>query len=416
MSDNDFRDFFDDDDNDPFGSDDFDSFDDASFDDDFDFGEEDDLFGGGDDDLFGEDDALDEDFSFDNEEFATTAEDEGGGPSGAFIAIAAILILALLGGFAFIIYTLTIGAGPTEQELQATEISLTNAQVAIFVGETETQNAVFMFETSTAEAFTDTPTTTPTTTPSATATEDLSGTSTAQFQATIAAANTNVAATETQAEVDFQLTLTTDPLLVTVPPEDTPILPTSDVIIDVDADADGDGVTDLQETSTAEAVASATASVDDTALTPDDTAPTATDDSITDVQATATAFAQVDADGTPIAQASSPTPDDTAPTATRALSSVQQTATAFALLFETPDATATPAGQDDGNGEAISPIRATPTPVTGIGGGDTALPDTGLFDDVFNGNPLMIFAAAFGLLGVIVISRGVRASNRKRRD
>ena len=33
---------------------------------------------------------------------------------------------------------------------------------------------------------------------------------------------------------------------------------------------------------------------------------------------------------------------------------------------------------------------------------------TGLFDDVFGGNPASIFAVAFGLLGVIVLSRSIR--------
>ena len=91
--------------------------------------------------------------------------------------------------------------------------------------------------------------------------------------------------------------------------------------------------------------------------------------------------------------------------ATISISSVQQTATALAILFSTPPTQA---------GVQPTDIIEGGTPVV-IGGGTSSggqgggeLPDTGLFDDVFQGNPAFIFLAAFGLLGVIVVSRTVR--------
>jgi hypothetical protein len=83
----------------------------------------------------------------------------------------------------------------------------------------------------------------------------------------------------------------------------------------------------------------------------------------------------------------------------------------LALLFA-----ATPTQSGD---VATSVVDGTPVVIGGAtedpgrgGGGDEELPETGLFDDVFQGNPTFIFLAAFGLLGVIVFSRSVR--NRKR--
>lgn len=104
------------------------------------------------------------------------------------------------------------------------------------------------------------------------------------------------------------------------------------------------------------------------------------------------------------------------------LPAVQQTATALAQLFA---ASPTPAGggevqptditgggtTDGGTGGAATQEPGTST--SGQGGGGN-LPDTGLFDEVFQGNPSLIFLAAFGLLGVIVFSRSVRG--RKRHD
>jgi cytoskeletal protein RodZ len=113
---------------------------------------------------------------------------------------------------------------------------------------------------------------------------------------------------------------------------------------------------------------------------------------------------------TPPTMAPTDTPTDDAgptdePTPTRegvSVSAVQQTATALALILR-PDLI-TPADGDGG----VTPIPGRPTP-------RPDLPDTGIFDDVVGTDPGMIALAAFGLLGVIFISRGLRSANRKRR-
>jgi hypothetical protein len=89
------------------------------------------------------------------------------------------------------------------------------------------------------------------------------------------------------------------------------------------------------------------------------------------------------------------------------IGAVQQTATALANLFATPTVSSTqPTTIPVGGG---TPGEATPTlEAPGGGGGTDELPDTGLFDDVFGGNPLAVFLTAFGLLGVIVLSRTLR--------
>jgi hypothetical protein len=91
------------------------------------------------------------------------------------------------------------------------------------------------------------------------------------------------------------------------------------------------------------------------------------------------------------------------------ISAVQQTATALAALFNaTPTLAVTTIDTGTGGGEP-TPTREGALPVdTGGTGGETVLPDTGLFDDVFGGNPATIFAVAFGLLSVIVLSRSIR--------
>jgi len=90
------------------------------------------------------------------------------------------------------------------------------------------------------------------------------------------------------------------------------------------------------------------------------------------------------------------------------LSEVQMTATALAGFFVTSTQVIEPTATE--GGPTAIPGEVVPTP----GGGETALPDTGLFDDVFGGNPATILLAAFGLLGVIMVSRRVRSINRKR--
>jgi hypothetical protein len=99
------------------------------------------------------------------------------------------------------------------------------------------------------------------------------------------------------------------------------------------------------------------------------------------------------------------------------LPAVAQTATALANLFSTPPTTAPVAGTPIAqNTEQASSTTGT---TTGSTTGSTALPDTGLADDLFQlfaGDPRLALLAAFGLLGIIMISRGVRSANRKRKD
>jgi hypothetical protein len=144
-------------------------------------------------------------------------------------------------------------------------------------------------------------------------------------------------------------------------------------------------------------------------------------------QQTVDAQAAIDATNTEISFQQTLNPQATVPTlevttdagaptseATVSISSVQQTATALAILFSTPptQSGAQPTSIIDG-GTPIVIGGATVTPGgTIVDNGE--LPDTGLFDDVFQGNPTFIFVAAFGLLGVIVVSRTVRS--RKRHD
>jgi|GEM_PF-5826360 len=116
---------------------------------------------------------------------------------------------------------------------------------------------------------------------------------------------------------------------------------------------------------------------------------------------------------------STPDPNSTMPTSEGGVSigSVQQTATALADLFNatpTPNATQAP-DLGSGGGAGGTEIAAnTPDPGSGGGGtGNEALPDTGIIDDVFGGNPMLVILLAFGLLGVIIVSRGLRSVNKE---
>jgi len=90
------------------------------------------------------------------------------------------------------------------------------------------------------------------------------------------------------------------------------------------------------------------------------------------------------------------------------LSSVQMTATALAILF---GATPTPeTGIVDGTTPVpgIPTVPGVPTPIGGL----DELPDTGVFDDVIASGPGTVVLMAFGLLGVIIVSRRLRSSNK----
>lgn len=449
---------------------------------------DDDLFSGFDDDLggridFGEDDETAGPMSFDPDEddFA----ESGGGPSRTFVIIAAIFIILLLAGFGLIVFIVLGGRGPTDLQYTATSIVQTNAAVALALQRTETQNAISAFATQTIDAYTDTPTVTLTSTPTATDTPDTSGTATAEFQATIAAANTAVAATATESQRVFELTLTTQPDVVTVVPQEFPTLdtgqlPVSTVIAQVptqdnigsggggdtrqgsvsaptqlDLGVPTDNVALIESPLRIELVGSDGVSTDtyeiispvavtlgerdalgnqsatlntpvEVQLQPLDGGQTLTATLQGDVQFSITPLSinedgsqlaiitqgfqltfgnlsgggdlggtQIALDATPTRQTDTglPTPIPTIP-----VSSVQMTATAFAQVF---NQTPVPGGVTN------TPTSPRPTPVS------NNLPDTGLFDEVFQGSPMAIFAIAFGLLGVIVVSRRVRSNIRK---
>jgi hypothetical protein len=101
-------------------------------------------------------------------------------------------------------------------------------------------------------------------------------------------------------------------------------------------------------------------------------------------------------------QAALPTDTPSGPP-TIEVNAVALTATALAGLLQQPTL-------DQGGGQA-----ATPTAEGGpVGPLPTALPDTGLFDDLAAGGAGSLgglVLAVFGLLGVIVISRRLRAAN-----
>lgn len=95
------------------------------------------------------------------------------------------------------------------------------------------------------------------------------------------------------------------------------------------------------------------------------------------------------------------------------LSAVQQTATALANIFDaTPtQADIVPTTQLGQGGGIATTVAVAGTPNPGQGGGQEALPDTGLIDDVFGGNPMTVVLLAFGLFGLILVSRGIRSAN-----
>lgn len=338
----------------------------------------------GDDDEFGEfedndkydrldDDSLDFDDEFGlglgdesdsidltDEELQATAE-KSGGPSRTFVLLAVVLIIVLLLGLGLIVGIVMMNRGPTPNELTSTSIAATNVIRIAQIAASETQGAIDLAATQTATAmFTASPTATPTPTETLPPTEDFGATQTAEFQATIAAAD----AIATQNVVASATTLQQ-----TLQPSD---------LVTKDASVAGGGQI----------------------ATP--------------------------APGEPTQEGGGEAPT-TLPTVE--ISAVQQTATALAILFEatpTPEeitggtGIGTPTGGETetggtGTGETETgetDTGETDTSTAGQGGGQT-LPDTGLFDDVFNGDPTLVFLAAFGLLGVIFVSRRLRSNNRQ---
>lgn len=98
-------------------------------------------------------------------------------------------------------------------------------------------------------------------------------------------------------------------------------------------------------------------------------------------------------------------------------SSVQQTATALAQLFgATPTLSDVTPTAESGTGGGIATPAPDSTIDSGAGGTSTALPDTGLFDDVFGGQLFLIISGIAGLLTLIIASRVIRARNYKSED
>jgi len=320
---------------------------------------------------------------------------------GWWIILAGVLIFILLLGFGLIAF-LALNQGPSELDLERTAIAQENATVEQQIIETETQNAIDMQETATAnfEATQQSGTDIANTETQIAIDEAATETATAEAFAEVASATAAFEATQAEADALASATVIA---LTEGPGEDTE--PT-----DEDAQP-GDTTPSSQDNIFASATAVAlTQQGDDGEATPTPEAP--------DGEATESAEATDDAGGIGgNVETEEPEPDETEdempPTPTGegiSLPAVQQTATALAQLF---DATPTPeVGLTD---QPTTIPGATPIPTTipgdGLGG---ELPDTGLFDDVFQGNPAVIFLVAVGLLGVIAVTRGLRSANRKR--
>lgn len=360
----------------------FDDFDDdgGGFDD-FDF-DNDNVIGGDADDGFDEFDSFDNDADFEgdnfgadldldfidegddefgaDDEFAVTEEQQsGGGPSGVFIAIAAVFILLLLGGLGLVGFLIFQG----NQQAEATQIARAETESAIIMTNDAVATGISLSETAAVDQMTET------------AVANATGTAIAIDSATENAAGTATAIEEANEEA-----------------------------------------TAIAEQQIADATASAEAAAEEATMTAEELLIQGeTETAIAIEQTLNPPTATLDPNLVPtLTPVSGEATEDVMPTGDAVdVPAVQQTAQALETLFAstpTPDSVATqaPADGDDGDGDG----DATEAPVD-LGGGDDALPDTGLFDDVFGGNPMTIILAAFGLVGIIVVSRGVRGVARK---
>ncbi len=373
---NDLFDDFDDDDgfddfDNEFGDDDFndnviedngfDDFDDGGFDDfdDDEFGARLDFLDDGDD--FGDDD-----------EVVAVAEDDGGNRTFLYAAIAMVIVFVL--GLLLILF-LVMGGFTNNAQAEQTQVALAATSTAI------------LFENQTREA---------------------------QIGASATAAVLNVTATR-QAALDATET--------TIAQENA----TNEAGIAMSATALVVNATATQEAavqSTADAAATATQVViDEEQLEIDSATETAIaieqtlnppEPSVTVVISTGGSD-----DPTPIPvtpDGDDPTPDpEVVPTTGPAVSlpAVQQTATALAELFMTPTPNEIVPTSSDTGVVVVATDAPTDSTGTGVQPGNEALPNTGLFDDVFGGNPMMIVLIALGLLGVIIFSRTIRSTNSK---
>lgn len=300
--------------------------------DDFDFG--DDLFGD-EDDLFGRRSEREDDSSMKFDDFADDADFENGielpdddvdfdndeererrGPNRAFIFIAVLFLIILLGGFALLAFVILGGRGPSDIDITRTAIAQINSTTEALALATQAAATVQAELTQTALAFSPTPSITPS--PTATSTPTIDAEATNQFIAGMTAT--------------------------------------------------------AEENARSTAVAARNA--------------TATQIAINAAEAQQTPGENGQGGG----DDATPTPESGIPS----LNAVQQTATALAELF------------------SQQPTQVVVTPGPGIVPTQPgALPDSGLFDDLAGGNPSLLFLAAFGLLGVIFVTRRLRSGNRK---
>ncbi len=346
--------------------------DDFRFDDndDFDFGEDDDAFGRGlGDDLSGDDlPPLDED-----------GDDGGGrGPSRTFIVIAALMILLFVIGLGALGFFFLRGQGPSPAALTATAESGTiiAMNLTTVADTTLTAEAALLFAgTQTVEAnltATAAADTTPRARPNGASATAHDGDSTTF--APVGSLNQGEAAT-----VIGVSDTGSGWYLVELPSGTTGWVNGADVTISGDTSS----------------IASVSPPV------PTET-PTPTLDA-TDLAAMAF---QTETSLTLTAQAQPTIPTETPTAEGITIDAVQQTATRLAEILQV-----SPTVDGAGGG-----IIASPTAEGGFGPLPTALPDTGLFDDIAAGGTngiSMIALVIVGLLGVIFMSRRMRSSINK---
>lgn len=327
---------------------------------DFDF--DDDIFGdenGGFE--FPEDEQLPDVFGTGMEEMPSLEEEpDRGGPNRVFIILAVLMILLFIGGLALVFVLITRETGPTDVERTSTQIALLNATVEAQLAATQTQ-AVFVQQTQAAE---------------------------------IAIAQTGTRAAEF-------LTLTAAAFTDTPSPTFTPspsatLDPTQLALTDI-------ALTDVALTAISGALAETATAVAAQAIEASPTPEVFVTATFTPEPAVTVIVVTVEgATVTP----EPPTPEPPTPTieATSPLFAINQTATAIAEAFleATRQAGGVPATP-----EGPQPTPGFPT----LAPSPTALPETGLFDDLASGGSSglgLLAIAIVGLVGVIVLARGLR--------
>jgi hypothetical protein len=328
-----------------------------------DFNDFDDFF---DDDDKGRVDFDDDDFpsglgDADESEMPNIDERDERGTNPAFIILAILMIILFVVGLGVVLFLATRDTGPTELELSATAVVQFNETQMAFQAQTQTQSAIEQQLTQTA-AF-----------------ESLFLTQTA------------LAASPTPTDTP------TRPPTLTPTPSPNPDELTATALI---ANVLTREVLSLTPPNLTETAAALTLTALNFTATPTNT-PTETSVAPTDLPTL------------------SPTAEPTL-IVTSPLDVVNQTATAIAGAFLTATANAL---EGQGGGVVVTLEPPTPefgtplvTPQPGVTPVATALPDTGLFDDVIGGSGDgmgLLALAVFGLIGVIFVSRRLRSNGRK---